>query len=120
MIFDELRVQDAILVYLYEHITDTPCLPNVITFLRESGEDVADEGVWRQVVILERKNLLMFASPHRDASLVITGEGCVKAEAVLVRGYRDAAQREDADREAAARAQCADMQRTMWPNVPMA
>lgn len=131
MIFNDLRIQDAILVYLYEHVTDTSCLSNMTMFLRESGEDVTDKIVQRQAVILERKGLLELLPPRDDASLEITGEGCVKAEAVLVdrervktelesqkreaaarKRYieeREEIQRENTDREAATQAQYADM-----------
>ena len=81
-------------MYLYEYIDTTPRVSDVAAYLREANEDVTIELVQRQVMILRRKELLSYVVLYEDASLKITGEGCVKAEVVLVDREKVKAQRE--------------------------
>ena len=87
-------------MYLYENIYDDSRaqvlrLSDVITYLRETGVAGADikitnDLVQRQIVILQRKELLTFVTLYVSASLKLTREGCMEAERVLLRKHYDA------------------------------
>ena len=86
MISDDLRLQDLILVYLYEHINKVGSTSQ----LESNLEDVKFEDINRQLYVLSRKNLVMFSDPSslsggltETICVYITGKGCTRAEKVL-------------------------------------
>lgn len=86
MIHDDLRLQDKILVYLYEHINKVSN-----TFELEAGiEDATFEDINRQLYVLARKELLTFSkTPSLSGNLTetmyvqIMKNGCTRAEKLL-------------------------------------
>lgn len=86
MISDDLKTQDEILVYLYDHIDKSSSTDEIQIDIG----DVELEDINRQLYILDRKGLLTFSitppllSGFRGTRYVqITGEGCMRAEKVL-------------------------------------
>lgn len=96
MISDDLRIQDEILIYLYDHIDKSSSTDEIQTNI----DGVTFEDINRQLCILDRKGLLMFSvtppllSGFRETLYVrITGNGCMRAEKVLQK-------QEDAEKKA--------------------
>ena len=91
-ITDDLRVQDDILIYLYEHITRQEPMSdfdsvNQVSKIAANFLDKNPEYIDRQLAILERKDLIEFMRVYANDPVRahITGYGCQRAEEVLLR-----------------------------------